>query len=369
MARPRTCDKGVMAQEFIRPESRRRLVRLCTALSRDATVAEDLAQETLVEAWRHRDRLVEPDGVDRWLAAIARNVCRRWSRDRSHAVEPLDDDVDVAGADDLELELEREELVALLDRALALLPDETRRVLIERYVNESSRAQIAASFGVSVDAVSMRLNRGKLVLRRVLARELRDEADAFGIARDGWATTQVWCSECGRAHLEMRRTPERVSFRCRTCSSTLPASEVSLRSPFFSALIGSLVRPSAIVARNEAAVHRFFAAGAGAVSACPGCGADVPLAVIERDVGKRLRGLFARCGSCGEQMWASAAGLAAGHPRVRAFRRGRRVRAIPHRETTFDGARVMRVRYEDVAGTSHVDVFMAPATLRVLDAV
>ncbi|HEX6475422.1 MAG TPA: sigma factor, partial [Candidatus Limnocylindria bacterium] len=61
---------------------RARLVRVCAAISGDRQAADDLAQETLQEAWRHRDKLHEPAGFERWLNAIARNVCRRWARQR-----------------------------------------------------------------------------------------------------------------------------------------------------------------------------------------------------------------------------------------------------------------------------------------------
>ena len=57
---------------------RDRLVRVCTAIVRDPVAAEDLAQETLLEAWRQQHKLVDPDGASRWLDAIARHVCRRW---------------------------------------------------------------------------------------------------------------------------------------------------------------------------------------------------------------------------------------------------------------------------------------------------
>ncbi len=54
---------------------RARLVRLCAYLTGDAQAAEDLAQETLVEAWRHAHKLHDPHGREPWLRAIARNVC------------------------------------------------------------------------------------------------------------------------------------------------------------------------------------------------------------------------------------------------------------------------------------------------------
>src|SRR5688500_9180837 len=62
------------------PEERARLVRLCTRWTGNRDAAEDLAQETLFEAWRQAHKLYAPRGRSAWLAAIARNVCMRWSR-------------------------------------------------------------------------------------------------------------------------------------------------------------------------------------------------------------------------------------------------------------------------------------------------
>ena len=117
---------------------RRRLVRLCATLSGSRDAAEDLAQETLLEAWRNLHKLHDPAGADRWLSAIARNVCLRWARGRGRDADrlaPLTDD-DAAPDDlDVEVELERAELAELLDRALGLLPARTRDVLVQRYVH------------------------------------------------------------------------------------------------------------------------------------------------------------------------------------------------------------------------------------------
>src|SRR5919199_4765445 len=69
---------------------RARLVGLCTRLTGDSDVAEDLAQETLYEALRNAHKLRDPCGRSQWLSAIARNVCRCWSdkqgRERRHIV-------------------------------------------------------------------------------------------------------------------------------------------------------------------------------------------------------------------------------------------------------------------------------------------
>ena len=74
--------------ELVSPAERDRLVRLCARLSGAAQVAEDLAQETLLEAWKARDRLSDPAARAQWLSGIARNICRRWHAQASSRVWP-----------------------------------------------------------------------------------------------------------------------------------------------------------------------------------------------------------------------------------------------------------------------------------------
>ena len=110
------------------PFERARLVRLCAHLTGDQHIAEDLAQEALLIAWRSAHSLRDPDKRPQWLAGIARNVCRNWARSQGREL-PLVRRADVVeSADDLDVELvlERDELAQLLDRALGLLPQATR---------------------------------------------------------------------------------------------------------------------------------------------------------------------------------------------------------------------------------------------------
>src|SRR5687768_3105513 len=54
------------------------LLRLCLALTRDSDAAQDVAQDTLVEAWRQRHKVYDTSGLRPWLKAIARHVSQRW---------------------------------------------------------------------------------------------------------------------------------------------------------------------------------------------------------------------------------------------------------------------------------------------------
>lgn len=212
------------------------LVRLCHHLTGDPEAAEDLAQETLVRAWRHGHQLREPERHDAWLKAIARNLCRRWLGARKlptarfptpeSDIWPVGDlEAELADKVDLEVELERSELAALLDRAMGLLSPETRQVLIERFVEEVPQAETALRLGLTESAVAMRLRRGKLALRRVLAGELREQALAYGLIPsrdDDWQPTRIWCPSCGRQKLDGRFRPEagELLLRCPTCTGS-----------------------------------------------------------------------------------------------------------------------------------------------------
>lgn len=196
---------------------RSRLVRLCTQLSGSSEAAEDLAQETLYEAWRRRDQLHDPQGQARWHNAIARNVCLRWRQrrfhDSAHLLQPCSRDLGESDAleqelvdpADLEGDVERSELADLLERALHLLPAPTRHVLVARYVQELPYAEIAARMGLREGTVKVQVHRGKQALRQVLTTQFREEASAYDlVAPDGaqWQTTSIWCPLCGQRHLE-----------------------------------------------------------------------------------------------------------------------------------------------------------------------
>jgi hypothetical protein len=219
----------------------------------------------------------------------------------------------------------------------------------------------------------MRLTRGKIVLRRLLAAELRDEAVAHGLeaSDDAWRETRVWCTGCGRRRLQTRREPPPgpVAFRCPACTPAGTTSAFRLENPFFSRLLGGLVRPTAILARGGDWSRRYFAGGAGAEDvACTRCGRALRLRRYSHDRdGRAGDGLYADCSSCGEQVSSSVRGLALALPEVRRFGREHpRSKAVPPRAVAFAGVPAILVRHEDVLGSAGAEVVFERDTLRVL---
>ena len=167
---------------------RPRLVRLCASLSANQDAAEDLAQETMIAAWKSRAQLASLEGLKPWAAAIARNICLSWSRRyfrelsrRAYSIEAEDESsaYELREETDLEVELDRYELARLLEQALSLLPPDTARMLVEHYIKESSHAEIADMMRVNPGTVAVRLQRGKLTLQKLMQKNLRAQRHAI----------------------------------------------------------------------------------------------------------------------------------------------------------------------------------------------
>ncbi len=151
-----------------------RLVRLATRLVRDADAAEDIAQETIIGAWRRRDQLRDTRALDAWLRRSLVN--RVIDRSRVHRDEVDIDAVERDWKDDHysvapELVLERAELREDLEDALARLPVIYRVPVILHDVLDWTAADIARSMGIGLPAAKQRLRRGRMQLVSALAED------------------------------------------------------------------------------------------------------------------------------------------------------------------------------------------------------
>lgn len=363
-------------------QERRRVSRLCVALTGDPAVAEDLAQETLLQAWRIRDRLVDPTGQGPWLDAIARHVCRRWRvrQARLAGQEVVSDRIpDLTGAshparDDLADVLEQEELAELLERALSLLPTETRHALVARHVDELGPAEIGARLGLSPEAVSMRLTRGRARMRHLLETELSDEPLAqVWVGRHGasWRVTRMACTRCGRPTTSMRRDhlAGEVQLRCDACRPGGLASSWRLDNPTLAPHLEAVRRPTAVVARMSAWAHGWWLpaieSGQARCTRCASAGVVRPYQRPGADDPHVGRGWRASCEDCGEELTISLLGLALAQPETRALcRRRPRAHALPTRHVDLDGRRALLVAVRDDVSADQVEVLYDDATSR-----
>jgi RNA polymerase sigma factor (sigma-70 family) len=363
---------------------RDRLVRLCARLSGAPGAAEDLAQEVLAEAVRSGHRLRDPDAVSAWLNGIARNVCLRWRR--AVGTQPQPSTVVGAGEDpiaqladgfDFERELDRRELAGLLDRALGLLPPATRAALVLRYVQEAPHAEIAGRLALSEGAVAMRLQRGRLAVRRLLAEELRTEAAAFGLApidgETGWTETRLWCPICGGRRLEARYTGGRTEFwlRCPGCHAPHGISGWHNQLRALPPWVRGVGHAGVLAAALEQTHQRYEAALRGEPVACWRCGGRTELRQETTPHAPppfhEAPSVRLACASCGATSSSQVAGLVLAHPAGRRFWREQgRVRARPDQVVSAGERPAYRTVVESVGSAARLEVLTDRDSLRLL---
>src|SRR5262249_21507233 len=164
----------------LRPALRLHCYRLVGSLDD----AEDMVQETLVRAWRQRDRLYDLSGFRPWLYRIATNACldllERLRRRRQSIVagaphlgwpDPfpgtwLTGIEDEADTTDLAEEGIRRERVSLAFLAVVqLLPPRQRAILVLRDVLDWPAAEVAAALETTIAAVNSALQRARAAIR------------------------------------------------------------------------------------------------------------------------------------------------------------------------------------------------------------
>ena len=129
--------------------------------------AEDLTARVFQRAMNHivnyTDRGVP---FSAWLYRIAHNLVANWHRDRSRRQEiPISDAPLVAKGDAPEASLVHNEQQESLLRLIRSLPDERKTLLILKFVEHYSNAEIGAIMGRSEGAVKSLYHRTLLALR------------------------------------------------------------------------------------------------------------------------------------------------------------------------------------------------------------
>jgi RNA polymerase sigma-70 factor (ECF subfamily) len=145
------------------------LVNLAYRFSRDRGLAEELAQDALVRAFRGLARWRGDSRFSTWLFAVALNVYRsRLRRARIEEV-PLEALRNVADSRNVDHELEARDRADLVRRGVLALPGRYRDALVLFYFHELSVEEAARSLGLPEGTVKARLHRGRAILRRELA--------------------------------------------------------------------------------------------------------------------------------------------------------------------------------------------------------
>lgn len=132
----------------------------------DVQRAQDLAQETLLRAWRHPDVLERPaPAVRGWLFTVARNVAiDEWRARRTHPEVVTPEVPDLPQGDDTDAML----VSWMVADALVKLSEDHRAVLLECFYRGRSVADAARRLGVPEGTVKSRTHYALRALRLAL---------------------------------------------------------------------------------------------------------------------------------------------------------------------------------------------------------
>ena len=137
------------------------LLRFGYVLTGDASRAEDVLQEALLDIHRHWDRLTAQGSPEPYVRRAMVNEYLSWRRRRSSGELPGEvPDVPAPDLADVGL-TERDALW----RALARLPRRQRAVLVLRFYEDLSEEQTATVLGVSVGTVKSSASRALAAMR------------------------------------------------------------------------------------------------------------------------------------------------------------------------------------------------------------
>ena len=138
------------------------LRRYARALTRDADIADDLVQDTLVRALRS-EHLFQGDEIRSWLYTILTNLNRNRLRSlaRRPVLSPIEDNdaPDLAGPEAGGRDIER---------ALAMLVEEQRAALLLVVLEGLSYREVAEVQGVPIGTVMSRLARARVQIKTYL---------------------------------------------------------------------------------------------------------------------------------------------------------------------------------------------------------
>jgi len=177
-------DKFAFDKLVIRHEEK--LFNVCYWLLGDYQDANDSAQDAFIKAYRGLRKFRSESKFFTWLYRIAVNTCKNKLQSVEYRQKNKMVRLDNPGHPDVKepameiadesqsplVKLEKKERLALLKKAINVLPSDQKTVVVLRDIEGLSYKEIASITGLSLSAVKSRLFRGRLDLRGRMTKSL-----------------------------------------------------------------------------------------------------------------------------------------------------------------------------------------------------
>ena len=149
-----------------------RIYSIALRYSGNASIAQDIAQETFLKLFASLGSFRREANFDSWLYRLVVNACfdqKRKTRRFAPLVDGILDLLHSPGESALD-EVMRAEMSGQVRSVVESLPPEQRMVVVLRYTEGLSYEEIAAILGCPAGTIASRLNRVHKVLERRLVR-------------------------------------------------------------------------------------------------------------------------------------------------------------------------------------------------------
>ena len=162
---------------------RRQVLSICYRMVGRWHEAEELAQQTFVDAFCKLETFDVGRPFQPWLCRIAVNNCKDYFKSKKRSEIPTDFDFSsqsgfqATGWDDPERRQLSRERVELLHKALLTLPIKYREVLILKDIEELAYKEIHAMLGLPITTLKIRVIRARRKLARALDKLVEDNED------------------------------------------------------------------------------------------------------------------------------------------------------------------------------------------------
>ena len=135
----------------------------------DFHIAEEITQDTFLQAYKKLSTLRNPNQFAGWLYVIANNLCKRWHQKKKLSTQSLENasTVEIENASYKYYVSEKRETEAtdhhheIVKKLLARLPESERTVVTLHYLGEMPIKEIGRFLGVSANTINSRLRRAR----------------------------------------------------------------------------------------------------------------------------------------------------------------------------------------------------------------
>ena len=144
------------------------IYRVARSIVKDAALAEDVTQDTLIKAWQALPTFRGDSSLKSWVLRIAHNTAISTLRRRRDVLHDPTEMPERVTVDTVEQRVQHRAVVSDFEQALDELDELSRSIVVMRELEHMSYDDIAESLGVPLPTVKTRLLRARRTLATAL---------------------------------------------------------------------------------------------------------------------------------------------------------------------------------------------------------